>query len=263
MGVEHEKWATDVLKHIGVNPEIPAQVIDEEQDAIGDQPDGDDQQQLKTESQQQVETGSQVHVKSEEKAEEQGTGDVHEQVKDDVQVPEKLAAQDKVEAEVQEPSKSEDVPAVDGDVSKPDLILPEDGSLQEASDVMAIAEREVGCGEGEIKFTGFSSCIGVTVRDGTKVKGVHLALIKPDGTPFNKDDAAKVLTSLGTYSEAMIFGQIVFWKNPANQVADAFKVLEEGLKAGATKEDGYKDFQFDDGEYGAEINEDDDFFPTF
>ncbi|WP_161831351.1 hypothetical protein [Pseudovibrio sp. POLY-S9] len=40
MGVEHEKWATDVLKHIGVNPEIPAQVIDEEPDGIGDQPDG-------------------------------------------------------------------------------------------------------------------------------------------------------------------------------------------------------------------------------
>ncbi|MGH0000435.1 hypothetical protein ACQU0X_10205 [Pseudovibrio ascidiaceicola] len=263
MGVEHEKWATDVLKHIGVNPEIPAQVIDEEPDGASDQPDGNDQPELKAGSQDQVEAGGQDRVKSEEKAEEQGTGDVHEQVKDDVQEPEKIAAQENVEAEVQEPSKPEDVLAVDGDASKPDLILPEDGSLQEASDVMAIAEREVGCGEGEIKFTGFSSCIGVTVRDGTKVKGVHLALIKPDGNPFNKDDATKVLTSLGTYSEAMIFGQIVFWKNPANQVADAFKVLEEGLKAGATKENGYKDFQFDDGEYGAEINEDDDFFPTF
>ncbi|QUS54350.1 hypothetical protein [Pseudovibrio brasiliensis] len=249
MGTEHETWATDVLKYIGVDPNIPAPINEEDPETPPEQSASSNEETLKAEEQAKVNPQEPVNANAQDKVEEAA--------------PEKEQVEGKEEVEAQGQSKPEDVPPVDEKEPVPDLVLPEDGSLQEAKDVMAIAEREVGCAEREIKFTGFSSCIGVTVRDGTKVKGVHLALIKPDGNPFNKDDAAKVLTSLGTYSEAMIFGQIVFWKNPANQVADAFKVLEEGLKAGATKEDGYKDFQFDDGEYGAEITEDDDFFPTF
>lgn len=113
-----------------------------------------------------------------------------------------------------------------------DLILSEDGSLSAAKNTMGIAEREVGYVEGTLKFTGFDSCFGVVVREGNQVRGVQLAIMKPDDTFFNEHDAENVIASLGTYSEAFIMGQIGGWTDPTNKVSAAFKVLEDGIKSG-------------------------------
>ncbi|SDR14538.1 hypothetical protein [Pseudovibrio sp. Tun.PSC04-5.I4] len=180
--------------------------------------------------------------------------------------------QDQVQASGQDPVQTGDPEQVEpmaydlssNDEPVPDFILPEDGSLKAAADVMAIAEREVGSGDGEIKFTGFSSCIGIVVRENNKVRGVHLAVVKPDGNPFNKEDAAKVLASLGTYTEAFIVGQIGVWTNPANLVSDAYKVLEDGVQSGISEGGIYNAYELGQGVYGAEIDpEDSNLVPTF
>ena len=143
-----------------------------------------------------------------------------------------------------------------------ELVPPEDGSFSAATDIMAIKEREVGCAEGEVKFTYFDACIGVAVRDNNKIRAVHLAAYKPDETLFNKDDAAKVIASLGSYTEAFILGQVSIWTNPDNGVSEAYNALESGVKAGAPGKGKFNVYTLGEGIYGAEINEDDMFLPT-
>lgn len=224
MGVDTDKWTDEVLKCLGVNPDAP------EDTSLAEQ--GPRQYHVQASGQDQIEVDGQDPVRA-------GDHD-HEQVES-----------------VGDDQSGNDEPV-------PDFVLPEDGSLKAAADVMAIAEREVGSGDGEIQFTGFSSCIGVVVRENNKVRGVHLAVVKPDGTPFSKEDAVKVLASLGTYTEAFIFGQIGVWTNPENLVSDAYEILEDGVKSNISEGGLYNYYELGQGVYGAEIDPDDsNLVPTY
>ena len=120
--------------------------------------------------------------------------------------------------------------------------------LSEATNIMGIKEREFGTGN-EIKFTAFTSCIGVVVigNGGGGVTGVHLALTGTDGSNFGPAAAAAVLEKLPSHNTSIVIGRISYWKDGANGARAGYNALVGGL-AGMTE------YQFADGVYGAMID---------
>ncbi len=120
--------------------------------------------------------------------------------------------------------------------------------LSEASNIMGIEEREYGSGK-EIKFTTFTSCIGVVVigNGGGGLTGVHLALTGTDGSKFGPAAAAAVLEKLPAHNTSIVIGRISYWKDGANGAKAGYNTLVGGL-AGMTE------YQFADGIYGATID---------
>lgn len=117
-------------------------------------------------------------------------------------------------------------------------------TLQPAQNVMKIEEQQFGSGQ-EIRFTKFTSCIGVIAREGNKVTGVHLVIISKDDTPFNNDAAQLTINTLGKYTQVVVIGQIDFWKG---SVGEAYDALIKGLKKPII-------ISTDDGIYGGRVNE--------
>jgi hypothetical protein len=84
-------------------------------------------------------------------------------------------------------------------------------TFTQAGDVMAVAEQEYGSA-GEIRFTTFTSCIGVIARNGNTVTGVHLVQVAADGTNFDTTAADQVITLLGSYTQVVVLGAIDSWE---------------------------------------------------
>jgi len=96
--------------------------------------------------------------------------------------------------------------------------------LLPAGNALAIAEREFATAA-VLGFTAFTSCIGVVVLDNNTLTGVHLSMTGGGAvaTPFNKMGVAQVIGLVGdTYTRAVVFGCVNFWKNPQNGVLDNY-----------------------------------------
>ena len=140
-------------------------------------------------------------------------------------------------------------------------------TIYPARNPLAIAERQSAqapdvplSGEGEtqptVRFTAFTWCIGIVARNqkATSVIGVHLALFDGD-SPFTATDVPTVITALGPYNPGtvIVFGKISVWET---SVPDAYTALIAALP-------GANQLAFDDGTYGAGINEDNQLEVTF
>jgi hypothetical protein len=82
-----------------------------------------------------------------------------------------------------------------------------------------------------VKFTAFTSCIGVIVRHEQGLSAFHLVLVNSTQTPFDKSAADQILGILGdhTVKEVKIIGHLDIWQNPKNCVDQAYKYLRDEL----------------------------------
>ncbi|EEA96836.1 hypothetical protein [Pseudovibrio sp. JE062] len=134
--------------------------------------------------------------------------------------------------------------------------------LTPAADPMAIAERQYGTKKTEVRFTAFTSCIGIVSRTGDEVTGVHLSIKNENGELFDAAAIPQVMAALGAnYTEVFIIGSIDIWQNPDNGVADAYAELERQVRDGVNEQD-FNTYPLGNGTYGGEI-EDDRLGPTY
>jgi hypothetical protein len=76
-----------------------------------------------------------------------------------------------------------------------------------------------------IRFSLFTSCIGVMGRNGKIVTGVHLVLVGNGGN-FDKAAADETIRLLGSHTESYVVGDIRGWKQ---DVKEAYTRLIDGL----------------------------------
>lgn len=115
---------------------------------------------------------------------------------------------------------------------------------------LKIEEREYGTDEA-VKFSKFTSCIGVLAMIGTdRVRGIHLTIKEPDGENITQEDLAQVLVLIPQSSpQVKVIGQISVWKT---SVPSVYAELVRQLKQ---KSADVQEFPFGDGEYGGKVND--------
>jgi hypothetical protein len=125
-------------------------------------------------------------------------------------------------------------------------------TLQPAANAMAIAEQQYATAE-EIRFTAFTSCIGIIGRQGPNLTGVHLVMRASDDSPFDTPAVLAVLARLTAHFETVwIIGCTDLWENPQNNVLAAFGQLVAGIRS----DEAVKRFPLAPSTYGARIDED-------
>lgn len=82
--------------------------------------------------------------------------------------------------------------------------------LAPGGNAMAIAEQQY-AGAGTIRFTRFTSCIGVMGYNAGVVTGVHLVMFAVDGTPFNNAAANAAALAIGAYARVAVIGHTQMW----------------------------------------------------
>jgi len=80
----------------------------------------------------------------------------------------------------------------------------------QAQDVMRIEEQEYGSGNA-IRFSAFTSCIGLIARHDDQVTGVHLVMLSNDDSPFDNNAANAAVNLLPPYTEVVVIGQANMW----------------------------------------------------
>jgi hypothetical protein len=121
-------------------------------------------------------------------------------------------------------------------------------TIQPAANVMAINERESGTAN-EIRFTRFTSCIGVLGVVGGQVRGVHLSISDQNQNLFDNAAVGQVVALFAGATQLKLIGQVAYWENPANGVATAYAGLVAQLSIPA--DDIY---QLTDGVYGGKMD---------
>ena len=105
-------------------------------------------------------------------------------------------------------------------------------TISKTTNPLKINEQEYASGP-EIKFTAFTSCIGVIAKKGTELTAIHLVIVAKDGSTFCANDVPEVVNLLPKTPDAVtIFGCIDVWNNPANgkELNAAFQKLTGELK---------------------------------
>ena len=132
-------------------------------------------------------------------------------------------------------------------------------TLRPAADAMAIAEQEYATAQ-EIRFTAFTSCIGVIARQGPNLTAVHLVMRADDDSPFDTPAVLAVLARLTAhYDSAWIIGCTDLWENPQNDVLAAFGQLVAGIRCS----EAVKRFPLAPSTYGARVDADGDLELTY
>lgn len=118
--------------------------------------------------------------------------------------------------------------------------------FSKAGNPMAIAEQEYGIDK-EIKFTKFTSCIGVIAKRNDTLYAVHLVMVGKEDDPFNETAAVDVVGLFPKLPEKVtIVGCIDDWKN---NVGKAYLKLISAIKS----LEKYETLGKNDGTYGAKI----------
>jgi hypothetical protein len=121
--------------------------------------------------------------------------------------------------------------------------------LTQATQVLAIAEQEYGTAN-EVRFTRFTSCIGLLGVNGPNVTGVHLVAVSNQGTPFDQDVAADAVAALGAFTQVVILGTTNSWgTEPALSVPFAYlvgRLTQNGVPPSV--------WNFADGIYGGRVD---------
>jgi len=111
-----------------------------------------------------------------------------------------------------------------------------------------IKEQESGTAT-EVKFSTFTSCVGVISRKAGSLTAVHLVMVGKDGQNFDDEAARKVLNMVGSSpDEVIVLGNVNSWK-ASGEIGPAFRKLLDGLGGAA-------EYTFGDGAYGAKLGED-------
>lgn len=97
-----------------------------------------------------------------------------------------------------------------------------------AANVMAIKEQEFGS-SGEVRFTTFTSCIGLLGRRGDTVTGVHLVMFSSDDTQFNQAAAAEAVALLGSFEKVVVIGHTGIWSGAGGEISAAYGAMLEML----------------------------------
>ena len=124
-------------------------------------------------------------------------------------------------------------------------------TLTETKNALSIAEQQYATAT-KLKFTPFTSCIGVIAKKDEKLTAVHLSIYAEDGSIFEANDVPKVVDCLPDKPDAItLFGCLNVWQHPANgMVQAAFEKLASQLIPLAK----YQQYPREDGTYGAEID---------
>jgi hypothetical protein len=86
-------------------------------------------------------------------------------------------------------------------------------TFSKAANPMAIAEQEYSIEHQEIRFTKFTSCIGLIPRRGNQVGGVHLVIMSKDDSPFDTDAADRAVRLIEPYDRVVVIGETDFWED--------------------------------------------------
>lgn len=122
-------------------------------------------------------------------------------------------------------------------------------TFTQTTDAMGIKEQEYATAK-EVKFTKFTSCVGIISRKGTMLTGVHLVMVAKDSSSFDEAAALKIAPLLGSSpDEIYIFGGTESWKAAKGGVGQGFAKLLSALS-------GAKVYNWGDGTFGAKIGED-------
>jgi hypothetical protein len=105
-------------------------------------------------------------------------------------------------------------------------------NFEPAANVLDIRERQHATAA-QIQFSAFTSCIGVIAKNGPMLTAVHLVMVAPDGTRFNRVTATRVIHEIlpDQYECVKIIGCIAWWTNPANEVLSAFDTLRGQIRS--------------------------------
>lgn len=85
-------------------------------------------------------------------------------------------------------------------------------TFTQTTDTTNITEQHYGT-DNEIRFSAFTSCIGLMARHDNKVTGVHLVMFSNDDSPFDNAAADAAIALLGDYSEVVVIGQANMWND--------------------------------------------------
>jgi hypothetical protein len=85
-------------------------------------------------------------------------------------------------------------------------------NFTQAANVMSIAEQEYG-DAAEIRFSTFTSCIGLIARNAGNVTGVHLVMFSNTDSPFDNAAANAAIALLGAYTHVVVIGQTEMWND--------------------------------------------------
>jgi hypothetical protein len=108
----------------------------------------------------------------------------------------------------------------------------------------AIEEQKYAIGQ-EVRFTKFTSCLGVIAQQGSSLIGVHLVIVSDEGEVFN-DTVTDVLADLlKSYEVKTVIGKTDFWQG---SISDAYSYLLRRLGNPPR-------VSVDDGVYGGKLNE--------
>ena len=123
-------------------------------------------------------------------------------------------------------------------------------------DPLKIAEQEYASGS-KLKFTAFTSCIGVIAKKGEMLTGIHLVAIG-DGGVFMPTDVNRVHKLLPTPADRItVFGFINDWRNGRNgeelKIATLKLTGELKLNVAHGGVEHYYELQEGDATYSAEI----------
>lgn len=117
-------------------------------------------------------------------------------------------------------------------------------NIKQTNDSQKIAEQEY-AHDDTIKFTKFTSCIGIIVRTSWTLTAVHLVIVGHEDSPFDKQAVDTVKGILGDYDEALMIGHIDIWDD---NLKETMKYLRDQIKK-------LKEVQLEDGNYGAKVND--------
>ncbi|PLY42111.1 hypothetical protein CSZ94_12080 [Janthinobacterium sp. ROICE36] len=79
-----------------------------------------------------------------------------------------------------------------------------------AANALSIAEQQYATA-GTVRFSAFTSCIGLLARNGTNVTGVHLVMFSNTDSPFDNAAAEAAIALLGAYQQVVVIGQTGMW----------------------------------------------------
>lgn len=83
-------------------------------------------------------------------------------------------------------------------------------NFAQAANRLAIAEQQY-AGGADIRFTRFTSCIGLVARNNNNLTAVHLVMFSSDDSQFDNNAAQAAVNLLGAYQEVVVVGQTGMW----------------------------------------------------
>ncbi|MDR1226603.1 MAG: hypothetical protein LBK47_06860 [Prevotellaceae bacterium] len=123
-------------------------------------------------------------------------------------------------------------------------------TLQSTVNNLAIAEQEYAKEAFGVRFTKFTSCIGVVGQSSKGLTGVHLVILSKDDQRIQEADIPQVADLLKSSTRIVVFGHVGTWKSD-DELAKVYDKLLLELKRLVGEKMLYE-IDLNDGIYGAD-----------